>query len=162
MSVLTKSRVRVGLAVVGVLVLVGGLVGWWWSGRPQPKAAAPVNDVAGNFRVCLLTSSDSSRSAAVWAALQRAAATGKVNAQRFPAPAGQANAMPYVNGVVAVGCGLVVVADDGLIRVVEAAAAKAQQQRFLVVGAGKAAGNLEVVSGPEDVSAWLSRHVVGG
>lgn len=124
-------------------------------------AAVAVNDVAGNFRACLLTSG-SSRGAAVWVVLQRSAATGKVNAQRFPAPAGKADALPYVNGVVAVGCDVVVVADDGLVRVAESAAAKAKQQRFLLVGAGAAAGNVEVVAGPDEVSAWLSRHVAGG
>jgi hypothetical protein len=46
-----------------------------------------------------------------------------------------------------------------LIPSAENVAAKAKQQRFLIVGAGTAAGNVDVVAGAAEVSGWIAKHV---
>lgn len=121
--------------------------------------------MSGNFRACLLVPSghtaESSPRAAVWASLQRAAAKGRVNVQQFPVAGDAAHAGAYVNGAVAGDCDVVVAADAGLVGPVEKAASAAQQQRFLLVGGGTAAGNVDVVADAPAVSVWLSKHVAG-
>ncbi|GIF23427.1 hypothetical protein BJ973_004039 [Actinoplanes tereljensis] len=124
-----------------------------------PEPVAPVNNVAGNFRACLVsTSGGSASSKRAWAELQDAAAGGRVNAQSFVAPA-SGSAGPYFNGLVGVGCDVVVVADAVLVPAATEVAAKAKQQRFLVVGKVQAGDNVEVLSDDADLSAWIARHV---
>jgi hypothetical protein len=145
---------------VGVVFAAGEVAALLLRAGPSSDSVAPVSDVAGNYRVCLLTAAaGQAKPQAVWVAMQKAAATGHVNAQQFPAPARGADSIPYINGVVGVGCDVVVVADDALIPSAENVAAKAKQQRFLIVGAGTAAGNVDVVAGAAEVSGWIAKHV---
>ncbi|WP_157437495.1 hypothetical protein [Actinoplanes subtropicus] len=146
--------------VAGAVVAVGVVVAVALRSGSDEGAPPAVNSVAGNFRACLVRSSAGSPvSTAVWEALRKAAG-GRVNAQTFVAPPGPPG-VPYLNGVVGVGCDVVVVAEPGFVPVVEKVAAKAQRQRFLVVGGGSAAGNVEVVADAAAVSGWIGGHAGG-
>jgi hypothetical protein len=157
--VVRRSRV-ITVSVVAALAL-GVASALLLRGGDDRAAVAHANDVSGNFRACLVDRpAAADASAAAWQALQKAAATGRVNAQEFPVPAG-GGAAPYLNGVAGVGCNVVVVADKALTPAVSGVAAKAGQQRFLIVGKGTASGNVEVVADATGLSAWLASHAGG-
>jgi hypothetical protein len=153
------------LLSAGAAVVVAGLV---WLGWPteEPAPLAPVNNVAGNYRACLLSpiGIDVPPSASqVWTGLQEAAAGGRVNAQQFPVPgSGAATVAPYVNGVVGQGCDVVVAADQSLVPAVEAAAKRVTEQRFLLVGVSLDLPNVATVPTAGDVSGWVVQRAGGG
>ena len=138
-----------GLAAVLVALAVVFIVT-----RLSARPAVVANNVSRNFRVCLLTRTagaadptDAQTAQAVWAGLQQAAATGRVNAERLPiatADTAVATALPYFNGAVQQHCGLIVSVGAAMSPAVNAAAAAAANsgQKFLIVGAASNRGNV--------------------
>jgi basic membrane lipoprotein Med (substrate-binding protein (PBP1-ABC) superfamily) len=107
--------------------------------KPSPRAPIAAN-VSRNLRACLLTTTtnatDAQTTAAVWAGLQKASATGHVNAERLPLPTNDPKAaLPYFNGAVQQHCALIISVGNTMEPAVASAAAADENQRFVVVGA---------------------------
>jgi hypothetical protein len=124
---------------------------------PEPAAVAYAN-VSRNFRVCMLaTTNDTPEANRVWPASQTAAARAPINAERVTAPVGTSDQLvPYVNGLVALHCGVIITAGPELAAPVAAVAKTHPGQRFLAAGQPPAAANVETLPGrPEDLTAAL-------
>lgn len=123
----------------GALVLAAALATTlFFATRPSHQAPAAAN-VSRNMRACLLTTTasatDAQTTAAVWAGLLKASATGRVNAERLPLPTNDpAAALPYFNGAVQQRCALIVSVGQTMEPAVQSAAAADQSAHFLVVG----------------------------
>jgi hypothetical protein len=164
-NVAALLRRRMTAVAAGAVLVVAGLVWFCWPARDSPAAQPAVNNVAGNYRACLLSltgdRAGASTTALVWKGLQKAAGGGRVNAQRIPVPAADvASATPYVNGAIGQGCDVVVVADQALLPAVRAAARKTQTGRFLVVGVGPGLPNVESVADADLINAWVLERAV--
>ncbi|QKW18533.1 hypothetical protein HUT16_05170 [Kitasatospora sp. NA04385] len=127
------------LVAVGAVVLLGAASAVWLWPRGGDDAPAKVvaNDYSGRPSVCL-AADDSAASAGTvqhtWTVLQQAGRDSGVNVQQLVVPAGDAAAAaPYLSGLVAQRCTLVVTAGasfDGALPVV---AGGAPQVRFIAV-----------------------------
>ncbi|MBO4256173.1 hypothetical protein [Streptomyces griseorubiginosus] len=137
------SSTVLALAVVTAVVLAVVLP----VGPRAPRAA----NVSRNLRVCLLdtpaNSTDAVLARATWQGMQDAAATGKVNAQRYPDPTIDATgSLPYINGAVQHHCGLIFAVGTGMRGATEAAAKANPRQRFVLVGAVSARPHVSAVT----------------
>jgi basic membrane lipoprotein Med (substrate-binding protein (PBP1-ABC) superfamily) len=124
-----SALAAIAAAVVAALALAG-------TGHP----AVVANNVSRNFRACLLTdgadTADAQTIQAAWAGLQRASATGRVNAERLPLGTSDPTAaLPYFNGAVQQHCGVIISVGTAIKPAVEKAAAANSGQRFILVGA---------------------------
>ncbi|WP_405864473.1 hypothetical protein OG407_38580 [Streptomyces sp. NBC_01515] len=134
--------------LVVVLSLTALLTG---GGSTQPRAA----NVSRNFRACLLVSpagaTDARLSQASWQGMQDAARSGRVNAQRFPAPTIDVKAaLPYFNGAVQHHCELIVTVGTGMKPATEAAARANPHQEFVIIGATSARPRISAITAPDD------------
>jgi hypothetical protein len=154
-------RLRVAVGVAAGVLVVGAVALFLLRRGDEEAAATPANNVSGNFRACLVRAANGAGGSAAWDALRKAAATGRVNAQQFPVPVQGEVRAAQLNGLIGVGCDVVVVADKVLIPAVGDVAAKAKTQRFLIVGKGASSGNVEVLGDAAGLSAWISSHVGG-
>ncbi|MCH5672356.1 hypothetical protein [Streptomyces gilvus] len=137
------SGAVVALAVLTAVVLALVLP----AGPSAPRAA----NVSRNLRVCLLdtpaNSTDAVLTRATWQGMQGAAATGKVNAQRYPDPTIDATgSLPYVNGAVQHQCGLIFAVGTGMRGATEAAAKANPRQQFVLVGAVSAQAHVSAIT----------------
>ena len=136
-----------GIGVVMILAAAGILLVFQGSGSRTPT----VNNESRNYRACLMAdaadATDAQAVQAVWAGLQRAAATGKVNAERLPLGSSDPDtALPYFNGAVEQHCGIIVSVGSLMKTATESAAAKNPGQRFMLVGVSSARTNVVTVT----------------
>ncbi|MDV7219128.1 hypothetical protein [Streptomyces prunicolor] len=148
-----------GGAVTAVVVAVTLSLLLSGNDAPSPRA----NNVSRNFRACLLVSptnaTDAGLARAAWQGMQRAAAAGHVNAQRFPTPTIDAKAaLPYINGAVQQHCGLIIAVGTGMKPATEAAATANPHQRFALVGGASSHPRIASVAATDD-SKGLSAKV---
>lgn len=144
-----KRRVVLGAAacvlagsIAAVIVVESG------SGRP-----ASADNVSRNYRVCLLSETRTGASTppaaaieATWAGLQRAASSGKVNAERLPLSGSSIpDASPYFNGALQQHCGLIVSVGPDLATAVDASAATHRSQQYLLVGGSSSRSNVHTI-----------------
>jgi hypothetical protein len=143
-----KRRMALGAAacvvagtIAAVIVVESG------SGRP-----ASSHNVSRNYRVCLLSEAKGGAGTpaaaveATWAGLQRAAASGKVNAERLPLAGTSApDASPYFNGALQQHCGLIVSVGPDLTTAVDRSAATHRSQQYLLVGGTSSRGNVHTI-----------------
>jgi basic membrane lipoprotein Med (substrate-binding protein (PBP1-ABC) superfamily) len=140
-------RAKAAAASVAVLAVVAGFLVWHGSGNKP----ATVNNVSRNYRACLMTDSadtaDAQTAQEVWAGVQRAASTGKVNAERLPLTSPDPRqALPYFNGAVQQHCGIIVAVGAAMKPATENAAAENTGQHFILVGATSSHTNIVTVT----------------
>jgi hypothetical protein len=134
------------VAIAAVAVTVGIIV--WPEGR---RPAIVANNVSRNYRACLMVTPGDPETnelvEATWRGLQSAAATGRVNAERFPVPSADIPvALPYLNGAISRHCGVVVAVGAALLPAVRAVAKNAKDQQFLVVNGDLAMPNVTTIN----------------
>jgi hypothetical protein len=127
------------------------LLAWPAGRRPSPPRAR----VYTQFNACLLTDANGvsgSAAAPVWAGMRAASlkTSGKVSFLAVDGPATAENAVPYVNTLVQRKCDLIIV-----VGAAEAAATRSQASvfpnaRFVVVGSGSPARNVDVLEPSSD------------
>jgi basic membrane lipoprotein Med (substrate-binding protein (PBP1-ABC) superfamily) len=123
---ITIAAVIIAAAVTGILI---GLRG----NAPAPQAINYTN-LSRNYRVCLLTTGhDTSTDAPLWQTIQNAAARSPINAQHITAPDGTPDQLqPYVNGLVAMDCQLIIAPGAELAGPARNAAKAAPHTHFLI------------------------------
>lgn len=130
-----RTRDRALLAAAAVAVVAGVVAALTLPSSPSGIVAA---NVSRNLRACLVTdasnAADGTVTAAAWAGLERAATTGRVNAERLPVPSTDATAdLPYFNGAVQAHCALILSVGPALTAALDQAAKKNAHQRFYLV-----------------------------
>ena len=136
-------------AAVGVLIVVGALLLWWlW---PSPAAPAPRARQYLPYSACLLTDAtgiSSPEAAPVWAGMQDASLAThiKVTYLSVVGPATEANAAPYLAGLVQKQCQVIVVVGAAQTAAAGASAANFPKIRFVVVGGSATAPNVTAVA----------------
>ncbi|MGW8329915.1 hypothetical protein ACWGLE_18680 [Streptomyces sp. NPDC055897] len=117
------------------LCLVVAVVAWFISSAPdRPKVTA--NNISRNYRACLLADQANSQAASpIWSAMQDAAQTTAVNAQRITAPDGKAEVLlPYANSLIQRKCGVIIAVGDDLHDTINVTAQKNPHQEFVYIG----------------------------
>lgn len=149
---IVKRRWPVGGAVVVVVGAVLAVV-LWPSPSPAPYRPPARARVYKAFTICLLTGPQGvagAEAAPVWAGVEKASVATDDQAQFLAAtgsPETVGSVTPYVNTLVQQQCGLVVAVGAPEIAAVESVAAANRNVRFLVVGGGSSAVNVQVVGG---------------
>lgn len=146
--------------------IVGGVLAWGVIGSsPAPRARQYIA-----FTVCLLTDSRglaSPQAAAAWAGLQEASAATRAKVQYQPVMSGSTEgaAAPYLAGLVAQQCRVVVATGPAQAAAVRASARRFPSVRFAVVNAAARAANVTAVRGSagqiRSAIAALVRSAVG-
>ncbi|KDN80444.1 hypothetical protein [Kitasatospora cheerisanensis] len=134
---LTALRAPRPLAALTAALLLGAALTWWlW---PHRTAAARVtaDDYSGRPSACV-AADDSPATATLlqhtWAVVQQAAKDSSVNAQQLAMPAvGAKDAAPYLAGLVAQQCTLLVTVGPAFTAAVPAVAKDAPKTRFVAV-----------------------------
>ena len=122
------TRFRWIALAVGGLVLVGA--GWLLFGRSSQPQQQAIYSVSQNYRVCLASTAAATPA---WPALQ--AAHGAINAQQVTVPASAVgDQVPYLNGLLALKCRLIVVAGADLHDAATTVAKANPKQQFVTVG----------------------------
>lgn len=127
-------------AVLVIVFVVGG-------GGQQPIHYA---NYSRNFKVCLLDQThDDADAAMVWKAVQTAKASAPINAQQMTVPTGKRiDPAPYLNGLIALRCELIITNGPGLADAVRAGATAHPGTNFVTVGDPVALPNVHAVSTP--------------
>lgn len=118
----------------GICVTTG--IALWIFSSNTDETKVHANNISRNFRACLLTDQHNTQTAApIWAALQDAAQTTPVNAQRIVAEGDStASFTPYANSLTQRKCGLIVTVGDDLHDTVTSTAQHNPHQEFLYIG----------------------------
>lgn len=137
------------LTAVGVLV-AASLVFLLWPSAQQRYTPDPRSRQFLSSTACVLTGSrgiTDPQTAPVWAGVEDASkATGVQGSYlSVPAPDTEASAEPYVNTLALRKCTLLFAVGASEAAAVNARAAAYPSQRFVVIGAGTSAGNIEVI-----------------
>lgn len=115
-------------------------------GHHEPLA---ITDISQNFKVCVLAAGNPAAPAPspAWAAVSAAARETKtINAEQFTAPTGPARQqIPYLNGLIALRCRLIVVAGPELRGALTRVAKADPAQQFLSYGTGALLPNVRRV-----------------
>jgi basic membrane lipoprotein Med (substrate-binding protein (PBP1-ABC) superfamily) len=138
------------VAVGGVVLLTVVLTWLWW---PSPKAPAPRARQYTQFVVCLLTGEQGiagTEAAPVWAGMEDASLASLAKVQYLPVtgPATEANAEPYLTGLVQRQCDMILAVGTAEVAAVRAVAHKYPDVVFAVVGAG-GDGNVHALNGAD-------------
>ncbi|RKE05090.1 hypothetical protein [Streptomyces sp. TLI_171] len=137
-SPLQSPRALVLAAAVAAALLGTALAVWLWPhGADEASAKVAANDYSGRPSVCL-AADDSAASAPLvqqtWAVLQRTSTASQVNAQQLVVPVKDATAAaPYLSGLVAQRCTMIVTAGAAFDGALPAVAKGASQIRFIAV-----------------------------
>ncbi|WP_137816398.1 hypothetical protein [Gandjariella thermophila] len=106
------------------------------------KQPVVYTNISRNFRTCLFTT-DPAAAAPIWQAVQQAAADQPINAQRFTAPHGTpADLTPYLNGLIATKCKLIVAVGTDLHDTVSTVASANPSTEFINIGSTTALSNI--------------------
>lgn len=159
-----RGRLTAGAAVCVAGAAVGLLIA---SGGSSPKTLTADN-VSRNYRVCLMNdaadTADASTARAAWAGLEKAAASGRVNAERLLLGGTTATAAaPYLNGAVLQHCGLIVVVGGGMEWAIDRSATSNAHQEFLLVGGSSTRSNVRAIAAgtPVDITNSTYSLVMG-
>ena len=147
-------RTRRGQIVTGVAAacVAGAVVGIVvTSGSSNSSKTVVANNVSRNYRACLMNdasdTADASTAQAAWAGLQKAAASGHVNAERLLLGGTTPEAAaPYLNGAVEQHCGLIVAVGGGMASAVDHSATSNTHQEFLLVGGSSTRSNVRTIA----------------
>jgi basic membrane lipoprotein Med (substrate-binding protein (PBP1-ABC) superfamily) len=153
----------------GALVVVGAILAvvLWPSPTPAPYRPPARARVYNSFTICLLTGPQGIAGAAaapVWAGVEKASNATDDQAQFLAAtgsPETVGSVTPYVNTLVQQRCGLVVAVGVTEGAAVETVAAANPAVRFMIVGSGSAAANVQLVgdSSADAVSAAVQAAI---
>ena len=141
------------------LVLVGAIVAVVLWASPSPSPAAPYRPPAreriyNTFTVCLLTGPQGifgATAAPVWSGVQKAANAANDQAEYLAAttPVETVGSVtPYVNTLILQQCGVVIAVGSVEIEAMGTVAPQYAKVRFIAVGGGTAAANVQVVPEP--------------
>lgn len=144
-------RTRRGQVILGVTAcaVAGVAICFALWGRHTSNTPA-YNNVSQNYRVCMMTdasdTADASAAQATWAGLQKAASSGRVNAERLAlGGVTTAAAAPYINGAVQEHCGLIVAAGGDVAAAIRSSATADTHQEFLLVGGESTQRNVRTI-----------------
>ncbi|GLW59494.1 hypothetical protein [Kitasatospora phosalacinea] len=135
---LRTSRGLVLAAATTVVLLGASLTIWLWPGTDgDPLAKVTANDYSGRPSVCL-AADDSVASAQIvqhtWTVLQQSGQDSQVNVQQLVVPAKDtAEAVPYLAGLVAQRCTMVVTAGAAFDRALPSIVKDAPHVRFVAI-----------------------------
>jgi basic membrane lipoprotein Med (substrate-binding protein (PBP1-ABC) superfamily) len=154
---LWNTHRRAALAgVLSIVVALAGLVVWLSQSGPAPVKPFYAN-ISRNFKVCFLTTADTTDSGLYWSAVQAARTHAAINAQRIVAPPSTIGDLtPYLNSFIAQHCGLIVTAGSPLHQAVTTVARTQPHQQFLDIGGTNAQGNLYVLPATSNTAAITS------
>lgn len=160
-----RGQLATGIAALCVVGAVVGIV--VTSGGGSTKTAA-VSNVSRNYRVCLMNdasdTADASTAQAAWAGLQKAAASGHVNAERLLLGGTTSEvAAPYLNGAVQQHCGLIVAVGGDMASAIDRSATSDTHQEFLLVGGSSTRANVRTIAAadPAKVTSATYSLVMG-
>ena len=107
---------------------------------PAKSAPTPVSSADANARACVLSEPGDASLAVVDAGLEQVAkADGHLNVQNYPLPATATDATPFLNGMIASRCGVVIGIGDLADQAIKSYATNGHPAaRLIVVGAGTA------------------------
>jgi len=150
-------------AAAVTVVAAGSVAAWIWWPKPQPTPPRARQYV--DFDACLLTSSKGvagDQAAQVWAGLQDASAATAVRVSFLPVVGQQtqANASPYLAGLVARKCRLILAVDAAPVAAVGADAARYPSVHFIVVGGPSTAANVRSIPSGGDMRGTVRSTVV--
>ena len=163
--------VGISAAVVAVAAVAVWLA--WPSGRAVYDPPARARQYIG-FTACLLTGPAGLADPAareVWSGMQSASAATRAQVSYMSAPVGAAESVgsvtPVANSLVQQRCGVIVAVGSVEVAAVQPVAAANTGVRFVMIGGGKAAGNVAVLPVPGDSSVAsrvdaVVRGAVGG
>jgi basic membrane lipoprotein Med (substrate-binding protein (PBP1-ABC) superfamily) len=149
--------VRYVVAGATVTALVAGVVTWaLWPEQPRQREYL-------NATACLLTGENGildEPAASTWAVLQEASVATLVQVQYLPVlgPQTTENATAYLASLTTGQCGVIIATGKPQTDAVTAGAATYTDRRFMTVGDGTPAPNLQVVA-PESVRASLTESI---
>jgi basic membrane lipoprotein Med (substrate-binding protein (PBP1-ABC) superfamily) len=134
----------------------------WW---PKPHSTPPRARHYADFDACLLTSGEGvtgNQAAKVWAGLQDASKATSIRVSYLPVigQQTQANASPYLAGLVARKCRLILAVDAAPVAAIDADAARYPAVHFIVVGGSSTAPNVRPLSTSGDVRGSVRSTVV--
>jgi basic membrane lipoprotein Med (substrate-binding protein (PBP1-ABC) superfamily) len=124
----TSISAAAALITAAVIIIVVAV-----SGSPAPSQQIAYTNISRNFKACLLnTTTNVTTATATWQAIQKATTNTPINAQHITAPAGPTPTLvPYLNGLLALHCQLIVTTGDDLHDTLNAIATAHPQQAFL-------------------------------
>lgn len=149
-------------AFAGAGILATALVVWTvvTLTTPEPRARQYLD-----FKACLLTDQQGiigKEAGPVWAGMQRASLKTHARVQFLPVmgPQNAGNAVPYLNSLVQRKCDLVIAAGEVPASATAQFAPRFPKSRFVIVGAGHATANVQVVDPARtDVAATIAETV---
>ncbi|MFC1413039.1 hypothetical protein ACEZCY_08995 [Streptacidiphilus sp. N1-12] len=153
-TLLAPGRRWTTALLTGLLVLAAGALVWGLTGgssAPPPVVAA---DLSGRPTACMAadqaTASKNPDTKLTWAAMQHGAQNRKINIQQLVLPATSTQAKPYLAGLLAQHCDLVVTIGSPFGHAIPTSAHLAPTTRFLAIDAGTlpAASALTTIDGP--------------
>jgi hypothetical protein len=132
---------------------------------PRSEQAAPRAREYQDFSVCLFTGAggiEAGPAAAAWAGMQDAAAQTLVRTQFLALPGEQskANAAPYLAGLVARRCNVIVAVDEAPVASIYADAAMYPQAVLVAIGGANPAPRVRQIRADADVRAEVTAIVV--
>ncbi len=151
---------RLRWVILGVLVAAAGVAATvlLWPGEPAPQPAAYAN-ISRNARICLASTS-AGDAPEIWRAIQAETTGEPVNAQHLVSPSRQTVA-PFLNGVLALHCRLIITTGSDMHDAVTAAAKSHPDQAFASDDKSITLPNVrQVTTAPEVVQ--LIRTVTNG
>jgi basic membrane lipoprotein Med (substrate-binding protein (PBP1-ABC) superfamily) len=152
---MTRRTWIVGIAgAVALVAVIATVVVISHQGDSQERVAYA--NISQNYRVCLArTASD--QGVPVWQALQDAAKQAAINVEQVTVPAGPAaQQAPYLNGLVAQKCDLIVIAGQGLHNVVDTVAKDNPGRKFAVVNDKLDRPNVQAFPDPAALSGFVA------
>jgi basic membrane lipoprotein Med (substrate-binding protein (PBP1-ABC) superfamily) len=162
-------RTRRGQLAAGVVVcVVGAAVGILVVSGGGSSKTVTADNVSRNYRVCLMNdasdTADANTTQAAWAGLEKAAASGHVNAERLMlGGTTPAAAAPYINGAVLQHCGLIVAIGGRMESAISHSATSNAHQEFLLVGGSSTQSNVRTITAatPANVTSSTYSLVMG-
>lgn len=123
------------IAVVSGAVVIAAIAWFVVSQHGQPsRQQVAYTNVSRNYRVCFASTSPET-AAAAWHATQAAAAHAAINAQQVTVPTAPASQeVPYLNGLLALKCGVIITAGADLHDAATTVAKANPHQAFINVG----------------------------
>ncbi|MEU0791759.1 hypothetical protein ABZ342_16955 [Amycolatopsis sp. NPDC005961] len=149
---------RLHWAVLGVLVAAATVLLWPAEPAPQPVVYA---NISRNARVCL-ASTPAGNAPEIWRAIQAETNAEPVNAQHLISPNAHPGAIaPFLNGVLALHCRLIITTGIDMHDALAAAAKSHGEQMFASDDSSITMPNFRHVATPADV-VQLIRDVANG
>jgi hypothetical protein len=160
LETVSRRQWLIGGGAALVLVIVLAVVFW-----PRPNPAPPRAREFVDYNVCLLTGSGgitADPAAAIWAGMQDAAAETTVRTQYLAVPGEQtaANAAPYLAGLVARRCNVIIATGEPAVASLYADAPKYPQVVFVAVGGTTPSPRVRQIRADGDVRAEVKATVL--